>query len=111
MSREFLCEVIDVRGVLICLWKVPAIASKFGLFLRDKLVIYFVNQDKEQSMTQKQKIKKMVEQLPDEKAALVEKMIETILTSPTNEPPSVELGLKKEFHRGEFYDELMADRH
>ena len=50
-------------------------------------------------MTPKQQLKKLIEQLPDEKAALIEYFIKNLLKERKLKPPSGKLGLKKPFKR------------
>lgn len=62
-------------------------------------------------MTPKQQLKKLIEQLPDEKAALIETFLKNLLKERELKPPRGKLGLKKPFERKAFYNDIMADRY
>jgi len=62
-------------------------------------------------MTAKQQLKNLIEQLPDEKAALIETFLKNLLKGNQLKPPKGKLGLKKPFNRKPFYDDILADRY
>lgn len=62
-------------------------------------------------MTPKQQLKNLIEQLPDEKAALIETFLKNLLKENQLKPPRGKLGLKKPFDRKAFYDYILADRY
>ena len=62
-------------------------------------------------MTPKQQLKNLIEQLTDEKAALIETFLKNLLKENQLKPPRGKLGLKKLFDRRAFYDGILADRY
>jgi hypothetical protein len=62
-------------------------------------------------MTPKQQLKNLIEQLPDEKGALIETLVKNLLKDNQLKPPRGKLGIKKPFDRKAFYDDIVADRY
>jgi hypothetical protein len=62
-------------------------------------------------MTPKEQLKKLVDQIPDEKATLVETFLRNLLREKEIMPPKGKLGLKEAFDRKAFYDDALADRY
>lgn len=59
-------------------------------------------------MTKKEELKNLIENLPDEKIAILELFLNNLLKE-INKPPKGNLGLKKPFNRATLYDEFLAD--
>jgi len=62
-------------------------------------------------MTPKEQLKKLVDQIPDEKTTLIETFLRNLLGEKEIMPPKGKLGLKEVFDRKAFYDDAMADRY
>ena len=62
-------------------------------------------------MTPKQQLKNLIEQLPNEKAALIETFLQNLLKENQLKPPEGKLGLKKPFDRKVFYNDILVDRY
>ncbi|MDZ7290985.1 MAG: hypothetical protein ONB44_12410 [candidate division KSB1 bacterium] len=62
-------------------------------------------------MTTKDRLRIVIDQLPKEQVALLEKMLKGVLNDGRPKPPTGKLGLKKNFDRKHLYDELLADRY
>jgi hypothetical protein len=62
-------------------------------------------------MTPKQQLKNLIEQLPDEKTALIETFLKNLLREDQLKPPRGKLGLKKPFDRKVFYNDILVDRY
>ncbi len=62
-------------------------------------------------MTRKEKLKNMIDQLPDEKINLIEPLVKGLLQKKRIPFPKGKLGIKKQFSRETLYDEIMADRY
>ena len=62
-------------------------------------------------MTTKERLKVFIEQLPQEQAAIIEKMLKGALRDGKPKPPAGKLGLKKDFDRKSLYDEILAGRY
>ncbi len=59
----------------------------------------------------KQQIKDLLDQLSEDKVALLEKLLSNLLKHENNEPPKGNLGLKRNFDRDSLYDEILATRY
>ena len=62
------------------------------------------------SMTVKEELKTLVDQLPETKAKLVATWVRSVLQERRHKPPKGRLGLKRPFDREELYDDVLADR-
>ena len=62
-------------------------------------------------MITKEKLKVLIDQLPEDKVPLIENFINSLLFQKTIEPPKGDLGIKKPFNRSDLYDEILADRY
>lgn len=58
-------------------------------------------------MTPKEQLKHLVDQIPEEKAPLIETFLRNLLGEKEIRPPKGKLGLKKHFDRKAFYDEAL----
>lgn len=58
-------------------------------------------------MTAREKIKKMIGDLPDEQLKFIDQIINSILNNKRIQPPTGSLGLKKTFNRENFYDDIL----
>jgi len=63
------------------------------------------------TMTHKEKLKNLLEHVPDEKAPLIETFLRNLLGVKELKPPKGRLGLKKPFDRKAFYDDTLVDRY
>ncbi len=62
-------------------------------------------------MAPKEQLKHLVDQIPEEKAPLIEAFLRNLLGEKEMKPPKGKLGLKKPFDRKAFYDDALADRY
>ena len=62
-------------------------------------------------MTPKEQLKHLVDQIPDEKAPLIESFLRNLLGEKDMKLPKGRLGLKETFDRKAFYDDALADRY
>lgn len=62
-------------------------------------------------MTPKEQLKNLLDQIPDEKAPLIETFLRNLLGEKEIRPPKGKLGLKKPFDRKAFYDDALVDRY
>lgn len=62
-------------------------------------------------MTTKEKIKHLIDQLPDQDIDFIEPLLVTFLQRNKRPLPMANLGLKKSFDRKNLYDEFLADRY
>jgi len=62
-------------------------------------------------MTPKEQLKNLLDQIPDERAPLIETFLRNLLGEKEIKPPKGKLGLKKPFDRKAFYDDALADRY
>ena len=62
-------------------------------------------------MTLKEQLKHLVDQIPDEKAPLIETFLRNLLGAKDIKPPKGKLGLKGTFNRKALYDDALADRY
>jgi len=62
-------------------------------------------------MTPKEQLKRLLDQIPDEKAPLIETFLRNLLGERQIKPPKGNLGLKETFNRKVFYDDALADRY
>jgi len=62
-------------------------------------------------MTTKEKIKTLIDELPEEKLQVIELLLRQILVARQNTLPTGKLGLKEPFNRVDLYDEIMAHRY
>ena len=62
-------------------------------------------------MTPKEQLKNLLDQIPDEKAPLIETFLRNLLGEKEIRPPKGKLGLKKPFDRKAFYDDVLVDRY
>lgn len=62
-------------------------------------------------MAPKEQLKHLVDQIPEEKAPLIEAFLRNLLGEKEMKPPKGKLGLKKPFDRKAFYNDALADRY
>jgi|APFre7841882590_1041340.scaffolds.fasta_scaffold629658_1 hypothetical protein len=62
-------------------------------------------------MTPKEQLKHLLDQIPDEKAPLIETFLRNLLGEKEIKPPKGKLGLKETFNRKALYDDALADRY
>ncbi len=62
-------------------------------------------------MTTKEKIKYLIDQLPDQEIDVIEPLLASLLKRKKRPLPTAKLGLKKSFDRKNLYDEFLADRY
>jgi hypothetical protein len=62
-------------------------------------------------MTPKEQLKHLLDQIPDEKAPLIETFLRNLLGERQIKPPKGNLGLKETFDRKALYDDALADRY
>lgn len=61
-------------------------------------------------MSQKEKFKHLIDQLPDERITLIETMLKPLLQAEEPMPPTGKLELKGPFDRETLYEDILADR-
>jgi len=59
----------------------------------------------------REKIKALIDQLPDENLSDIERFLQQLLAMKKNILPKGKLGIIKPFNRTEIYDELLANRY
>jgi hypothetical protein len=59
----------------------------------------------------KEQLKHLLDQIPDEKAPLIETFLRNLLGEKEIKPPKGKLGLKGTFNRKSLYDDALADRY
>ncbi|NIA31005.1 MAG: hypothetical protein GWP06_13965 [Actinobacteria bacterium] len=62
-------------------------------------------------MTKKEKLKNIIDQLPEDKINLIEPLLNDLLQKKREPFPKGKLGIKKLLNREILYDEIMADRY
>ncbi len=62
-------------------------------------------------MTTKEKIKTLIDELPEEKLQVIELLLQPLLVARKNPIPTGNLGLKEPFNRVDLYDEIVAHRY
>ncbi|MDW7680971.1 MAG: hypothetical protein SCK70_10425 [bacterium] len=62
-------------------------------------------------MTAKERLKKMIDDLPDDQLKFIDQVLKNLLNQKNILPPKGDLGLKKTLNREDIYDDILADRH
>ncbi len=57
-------------------------------------------------MNEKEKLKKMIDDLPDDQLQFIDQVLKTLLNQKNILPPKGDLGLKKTLNREEIYDDI-----
>ncbi len=84
----------------------------FILLLRmNFIIINRIMRKGECLMTRKEKLKNMIDQLPDEKINLIEPLVQGLLQKKKVPFPKGKLGIKRPFKRENLYDDILANRY
>ena len=62
-------------------------------------------------MTTKEKLKNLIDRLPEERINLIEPFLKNLLTGNKQDIPTGNLGLKKPFNRENLYDDILTNRY